>query len=109
MNPDGSIRGPFEVRQLRPDGVPTYPVLWAHDAKRERTMMFEADRECIPRRATLATEQDIIDEKAARVFQTASHCHSNLDFRFNSQSTAMQFTSRKTIWRARLDFYSTAV
>lgn len=96
-NPDGSIRGPFEVRQLRPDGVPTYPVLWAHDAKRERAMMFEADREGVPRHATSATEQAMIDEKAARVFQTASHCHSNLDFQFNAQSTSMQFTSRKTI------------
>ena len=96
-NPDGSIRGPFEVRQLRPNAVPTYPVLWAHDATRERTMMFEADREGVPRHATSATAQSMIDEKAARVFQTASYCHSNLDFRFNSQSTAMQFTSRKTV------------
>ena len=96
-NPDGSLRGPFEIRQLRPDGVPTYPVLWAHDAKRERTMMFEADREGVPRGSKSATEQDIIDEKTARVFQTASHCHSNLDFQFNAQSTSMQFTSRKTI------------
>lgn len=96
-NPDGSIRGPFEVRQLRPNGVPTYPVLWAHDAKRERIMMFEADREGVPRHANSATAQAMIDEKAARVFETASHCHSNLDFQFNAQSTSMQFTSRKTI------------
>lgn len=96
-NPDGSIRGPFEIRQLRPESVPTYPVLWAHEADRERTMMFEADREGIPRHVTSTGEQAIINEKAARVFQTASHCHSNLDFRFNSQSTAMQFTARKTI------------
>ena len=31
------------------------------------------------------------------MFQTASHCHSNRDFQFDAQSTAMQFTERKTI------------
>lgn len=96
-NPDGSIRGPFEIRQLRPDGVPTYPVLWAHNNRRERTLLFEADREGIPRQVDSAEEQSIIDEKAAQVFETASHCHSNLDFGFNGQSTAMQFTKVKTI------------
>jgi hypothetical protein len=31
------------------------------------------------------------------IWATASHCHFNRDFRFNSQSTSMQFTHRKTI------------
>jgi hypothetical protein len=42
-------------------------------------------------------EQDAIDFKVANVWDTASHCHFNRDFRFNSQSTGMQFTPRKTI------------
>ena len=96
-NPDGSIRGPFEVRQLGPETIPTYPVLWAHDAKRERTMMFEADLDGVPRHVNSAEAQEAVDERAAQVFCTASHCHSNLDFQFNAQSTSMQFTSRKTI------------
>ena len=29
--------------------------------------------------------------------ETASHCHFNRDFQFNSQSTGMQFTARRTI------------
>ena len=94
---NGIIRGPFEVRSLQANVVPTYPVLWAHDADRERTMQFEADREGIPFRADSRTGQSVVENKVAQVFQTASHCHSNLDFRFNSQSTAMQFTKRKTI------------
>ena len=96
-NPDGSIRGPFEIRALRKDSVPTFPALWAHDANRERTMMFESDREGIPRLAASAELQAIINEKAMQVFETASHCHSNLDFQFNAQSTSIQFTKRKTI------------
>ena len=96
-NPDGSIRGPFELRQLRPDSVPTYPVLWAHKNSRERTLQFEADREGVTRHVASAAQRSAIDEKADKVFETASHCHSNLDFGFNGQSTAMQFTARKTI------------
>ena len=96
-NPNGSIRGPFELRELRSGGVPTFPVLWAHNNKRERTLVFEADREGLPRQAKTAEDQTRVDEKVFEVFETASHCHSNLDFGFNGQSTAMQFTQRKTI------------
>ena len=96
-NPDGSIRGPFEIRQMRPGSVPTFPVLWAHQNKRERTLAFEADREGLPRYVKSTEEQAAITEKAYEIFSTASHCHSNLDFGFNGQSTAMQFTERKTI------------
>ena len=94
---NGHIRGPFEIRSLQGNVVPTYPILWAHDADRERTMLFEADREGIPFRADSPEEESSIENKVEQVVQTASHCHSNLDFRFNSQSTAMQFTERKTI------------
>ena len=93
---DGQRR-PFNLRPLQGNEVPTYPVLSAHDADRERTMVFEADHDGIPYKASSKQEQLRVDKEVANVFATASHCHSNLDFRFNSQSTAMQFTSRKTI------------
>ena len=96
-NPDGSIRGPFELQQLHANMEPTYPVLHAHKAERERTLMFEADCEGIPRLVSSELEQEGIYEKTIQVFQTASHCHHNVDFRFNAQSTSMQFTQRKTI------------
>ena len=31
--PDGSIRGPFDVEPVKPGDVPTYPVIWAHSAE----------------------------------------------------------------------------
>ena len=93
---DGTRR-PFELRPLQGDTVPTYPILSAHDADRERMMMFEADHDGMPYRAADKEEQADINQKINDLFATASHCHSNLDFRFNSQSTAMQFTKRKTI------------
>ncbi len=96
-NPKGDIRGPFDVYPIKPNTTPTYPVLWAHDAKRERAMMFDADCEGIPRKCSTQKEQELIDLKTDSVWNTASHCHFNRAFRFNSQSTGMQFTPRKTI------------
>jgi hypothetical protein len=92
----GGVRGPFDISAVRPNSVPTYPVLWGHDAPRERTIVFDADCEGTPRRAT-PQEQRAIDLKVAKIWASASHCHFNRDFRFNSQSTGMQFTPRGTI------------
>jgi len=60
-------------------------------------MLFEADCEGIPRQGANIKEQELIAQKMANVWSTASHCHFNCDFQFNSQSTGMQFTPRKTI------------
>ena len=95
--PDGGIRGPFRIDDLRIEVAPTYPVLWAHDANRERCMEFEADSEGVVRQGTDHAEDTLVRSKADRIWATASHCHFNADFQFNSQSTAMQFTRRPTI------------
>lgn len=95
--PDGGIRGPFQVEPLKKNSAPTYPILWAHDANRERCMEFDADSEGVIRQGVDPTEDTNVKKKADRIWSTASHCHFNADFRFNSQSTAMQFTSKKTI------------
>ena len=60
-------------------------------------MSFDADSEGAPRRGTTRKEQMLVDSKVKSVWATASHCHFNRDFQFNSQSTAMQFTHRRTI------------
>jgi len=95
--PQGGIRGPFDTPPVEPGGPPTYPVLWSHDANRERTLAFDADCQAIPRRGSTAAERAALALKVSSVWGTASHCHFNRDFRFNSQSTGMQFTPRKTI------------
>jgi len=96
-NSSGGIRGPFVVEPLKTKSAPTYPVLWSHDASRERCMEFEADSEGFIRQGINSAEDKLVRSKADRIWATASHCHFNADFRFNSQSTAMQFTSRRTI------------
>ena len=96
--PDGGIRGPFRVETLTtPKAAPTYPILWSHDATRERCIGFEPDSEGFVRQGQSAAENTKVRDKAERIWSTASHCHFNADFRFNSQSTAMQFTSSKAI------------
>lgn len=93
----GGIRGPFDIAPVNPYAVPTYPVLWSHKAQKERTMSFEADCEGTPCSGRTLREQDLVALKVADIWKTASHCHFNRDFRFNSQSTAMQFSHRTTI------------
>jgi hypothetical protein len=93
----GGIRGPFVVSKVKPHSAPTYPVLWSHDANSERTMAFEGDSEGQPRKATKSSDRAVIEHKVDSIAKTASHCHFNQNFRFNSQSTSMQFTERPTI------------
>ena len=86
----GPPQGPFVVRPIRSGEVPTYPMLWAHSADRERTFVVRPDRCGEPREG---------DETRAveRWDRAASRLHSNLDFRLNSQSLAMCLTPKKCL------------
>ena len=89
-NRTGLARGPFIVRALHPSEVPTYPMLWAHSADRERRFVVPADSCGDPRPGDEA--------RAAERFQSAaSRLHANLDFRLNSQSLAMCLTPEKCL------------
>jgi len=92
-----TIRGPFNIVPVPANGVPTYPVLWSHDAEREGTLSFDGDMQAQTKSTKNQDEREAVDLKAATVWASASHCHFNQNFRFNSQPTAMQFTPRKTI------------
>ncbi len=96
-NADGSVRGPFDIQPVSEGSVPTYPVLWAHEAQCEKTIAFPGDSEGLPKNSSDPEVQQVIAKKIAAIWDTASHCHFNQNFRFNSQPTGMQFTPRKTI------------
>jgi hypothetical protein len=96
-NASGGIRGPFNILDVKPGSAPTYPVLWSHDAERETTISFEGEKEAQKKQSDDRDEIEAIDLKGAAVWASASHCHFNQNFQFNSQPTAMQFTPRKTI------------
>ncbi|MDE2813104.1 MAG: hypothetical protein OXM01_08775 [Gemmatimonadota bacterium] len=69
---NGAWRGPFEIIPIQ--GVPQYPVLWGHDAKRERSLVVPPDSEGEVRPGC--------DDRAVSVWnRTASRLHFNRDFR----------------------------
>ena len=85
---DGSPRGPFKIVPIQ--GVPEYPVLWGHDAERERGLVVQPDREGRVRAGCS-------DHAVAAWNETASRLHFNRDFRINSQSLTACVTPAKTI------------
>ena len=96
-NANGTIRGPFEILPAAQGTAPTYPVLWTNDAPTQRSLKFEADSEGQVKQGRTEQERGLITRKAAQIWATASHAHFNRGFRFNSQATGMQYTSRRTI------------
>ena len=83
-------RGPFSVRSIHPDEIPTYPALWAHSASRERRLVVQPDS-CGDVRA---------DSKARAIKlwnRAASRLHANRDFQLNSQSLAMCLTPEESL------------
>ena len=96
-NADGSVRGPFDIKPINAGQIPTYPALWEHDAKRENTISFDANFEGLPKTSPDPDIQTSINRKVDEIWNSASHCHFNENFRFNSQATGMQLTIRKTI------------
>ncbi len=72
-----------------PSPVATHPMLWSHDANRERCLIVGPDGEGRIRPG--------MEELAAEIWGTRSHAHHNRDFRFNSQSLAAAFTENRSI------------
>ena len=87
----GKHRGPFDVKGLEPGKTPSYPVLWAHDAGsgRESRILVMPDRQGRVRVG--------MDDKARRIWATATRLHVNRDFRLNSQPTGACLTPEPAI------------
>ena len=81
----GPPQGPFNKRAIRSGEVPTYPMLWAHSADRERRFVVLPDPCGEPR-------QDDEVRAAERWNSSASRLHVNRDFQLNSQCLAMCVT-----------------
>ena len=85
-------RGPFDIHKPPINPVPTYPALWAHDAKRERCMEVEIDSEAIVRASCNRDAQEEINKKAEAIWDTATRAHIATDFQYNSQSLCVSMT-----------------
>jgi predicted RNA methylase len=81
------FRGPFRIRPLQ--GQASYPVLWSHDARRERCLLVPPDSEGEVRSGC--------DDRAVDTWQTATRLHLTLDFQINSQSLAACLTPEPTL------------
>ena len=93
---DGTVRGPFERRGIT-SGAPSYPMLWAHDAKKERSLVVEPDQEGQIKSVDARSGQQAVNEKADRIQATATRAHYNCDLQFNSQSLVVAMTERPCI------------
>ena len=80
-------RGPFDKVDASPTA--TYPALWNHNASKETRMVCDPDAQLLVRQG--------LENKAPIVWNTASHAHLNLDFRFNSQPLGAAYTVRVTM------------
>ena len=94
---DGSPQGPFDLIRPPHSAVPTYPMLWAHDAKKERRLSVEPDSEGQIKSVDARFDQASVNEKAANVRRTATRAHYNRDLQFNSQSLIVAMTERPCI------------
>ena len=95
--PDGTPRGPFELIKPAASSIPTYPMLWAHDAKRERKLVVDFDSEGRIKPPLGKMTKKRIEDKAADIWATASRTHYNRDLQFNSQSLIAAMTERPCI------------
>ena len=83
-----SFRGPFDIVPLSTE-APTFPVLWGHEADRERCLVVLPDQE--------GHVREQCEDHAHTVWQTATRLHFNRDFRLNSQSLAACLTPMSTL------------
>ena len=99
---NGRIRGPFDRISPPIHPVPTYPMLWAQKAKGvrqypPRQLVVGIDSEGQIKAAGPGTSQEAIDQKAARIWATATRAHYNSDLQFNSQSLVVAMTEEPCI------------
>ena len=86
---DGTSRGPFDILAIEDFEQPTYPVLWAHHAGRERKIIVAPD--------CAGSVRVDMERDADKVWRTATKLHFSLDFGLSSQSLAACCTQEPTI------------
>ena len=92
---DEEPQGPFAIIKPQTSPEPSYPMLWAHDAERERRLVVAPDSE--GQIKNWPADQASVDGKAARIWSTASRVHYNRTLRFNSQSLIVALTEQRCV------------
>ena len=86
----GTPTGPFDVVKSSPKASSTYPMLWAHDHKKETRFVVDTDTQGLVRVGQEQRALEIWHQHACRL------CF-NLDFRINSQPLSACLTSKKAL------------
>ena len=85
---NGQRRGPLDIESPSPS--PEYPVLWGHDAQRERKLIVAPDGQ--------GRSREGCRKQAAELWRDgASRLHFNLDFQLSSQSLAACMTEEPSL------------
>lgn len=84
-----TARGPFIIEDLAAGEPAVYPILWNHDAIRERRLRVMPD--------TQGRVDGDQHDLALQVWNTATRLHCSLDFRINSQPLAACLTEKPAI------------
>ena len=83
-------KGKAAFSRIKPaSSTSTFPILWGHDAQREKRLVVAPDSE--------GRVEQGMRKLAAEIWETRSHAHHNRDFRFNSQPLAVAFTEKQSI------------
>jgi hypothetical protein len=93
----GVPRGPFElVKTSHPQSV-TFPVLAAHDEKRERYLEIAPDMEGLVRHVNTSHGKVILDRRRDAIRATRTKLHFATDARFNANALIACLTTRDAI------------
>ena len=79
-------KGPFT--KAHPNPTATYPALWNHNATKETRLVCAPDSQLHVRQG--------MEQKADKLWDTASRAHISRGFRFNSQPLAVAFTEQRS-------------
>ena len=79
-------KGPFTQGPFSPTA--SYPALWNHDATKETRLVCAPDSQLHVRQS--------MEDKAAKLWTTASRVHVSRGFRFNSQPLSVAFTEQRS-------------
>lgn len=93
----GAARGPFELKATITPGTSTFPVLKAHDEKRERFLEIATDSEGIPRTSGDPAVSALLEIRRNAIWATRTHLHFATDLRFNSNALAACLTDRPSL------------
>ena len=84
----GGGRGAFDIS--RPGRASaTYPTLWGHESEYDRTMLIEPDSE-----ARIRTGKE---QRAQKIWTTATRLHHNADFGFSANALSVAFTENPVL------------